>query len=359
MRLLITGASGFLGRHVVAEALRRGHSVRALVRPRSKFAASDWSGDIDEARADLRAGPPPSEIFTGVEAVIHLAADKSGDLHAQFGSTVGGTEKLVQGMAAAGLKRLVLTSSFSVYDYTRIRMLSVLDEASPVAAHPEARDAYCWTKLLQEQLVRREAEAGRLEATILRPGVIFGPGELWTARLGFKLSDKLWIRTGAWSQMPLSYVENCAEAVVLAAETDAAIGATLNVLDDDTPTQRRLCRILAASVVPTPRIVPVAFSLMRGIAGLGGLFNRFVCGGRAKIPQILKSESLMARCKPLRYSNAKLKETLGWTPHYGLDEALARSTTATPPYDDVLAKIPTVAAGAHAQKSRTPSGSAT
>jgi nucleoside-diphosphate-sugar epimerase len=135
----------------------------------------------------------------------------------------------------------------------------------------------------------------------------------------------VWVRIGARAQVPLTYVENCAEAVVLAAERDEARGETLHVIDDDPPTQRRYCSMLRRRTTPRPVVVPVAWSLMRAVAGVAGVTNRLIFRGRAKIPGLFIRARLHARSKPLKYPNSKIKKVLGWKPRYSLAEGLDRS----------------------------------
>jgi 2-alkyl-3-oxoalkanoate reductase len=329
MKLLVTGANGFLGHHVVAEALRRGHAVRAMVRSAGDAVRHGWDREpnVEVVRADLRRRKGLAEVVGGVDAVLHLAAAKSGDLYAQYAGTVVATENLLGAMDEARVRRIVLVSSFSVYDYMKIRSFAVLDEASPVERDAFERDEYAHTKLVQERLVRDHAVRSGWDYTVLRPGVIYGKDNLWTARLGVR-GGRIWLRTGAWARLPLTYVENCAQAIVLAAETEAASAQTLNVVDDDMPTQRRYAALLRRRTSPRPIILPVAWTVMRGLAGLATLTNKLLLGGRAKVPGIFIPCRLAARCKPLRFSNRRIKEVLGWKPRYSLNEALDRSFAA-------------------------------
>src|SRR6185436_6696474 len=221
MKLLITGANGFLGKYVVAEALRRGHFVRAMVRSPRDAEKNGWLNHprIELAHADLRKRKGLADAVRGVDAVLHLAAAKAGDMYAQYGGTVVATENLLSAMEEAGVKRIVSISSFSVYDYLKIPLFSVVSEMSPVEKDAFDRDEYAHTKLVQERLVRAHAAEHGVDFTVLRPGVIYGRDNLWTARLGVR-GNRIWVRMGAWARLPLTYVENCAEAIILAAERD-------------------------------------------------------------------------------------------------------------------------------------------
>lgn len=340
MKLLITGAGGFLGRYVTAAAVARGHSVRAMLRPAARHLPVAWQGHsrIEVVRGDLRAAQGLASLVEGVDGVIHLAASKAGDLYEQFGGTVIATENLLSAMADAGVGRMVVTGSFSVYEYLRLAEGSLLDEASPLATDPSTRDEYCQTKLVQERIVREAAEAHDWRCVILRPGVIYGRDNLWTARLGVQLSDHWWLRTGARAALPLTYVENCAEAVVLAAEHDGPQRRpVLNVVDDATPCQRDYLKALQRHMAPAPRVVPVAWWIMRGLADLAWWTNRLAFGGTAKVPGLFVPSRLHARCKPLRYTNARIKTTLGWKPRFHWEEGIVRSLGAVDPADAWMA----------------------
>lgn len=327
MKLLVTGASGFLGRYVVTEAIRRGHEVRAVVRPAADLGKLEWYARdrVEPIRADLRSARGLAEVVRGVNCVVHLAAAKSGDIYAQYAGTVVGTENLLSAMSEAGVRRIVAVSSFSVYDYTRLPMLSVLDESSPVEKDAFDRDEYAHTKLVQERLIREHAWREGWDLVVLRPGVIWGKDNLLNAWVGIPAGERLWVRTGAWAKVPLTYVENCAEALVMAAESSAAQGETFNIVDDELPSQRRWARMVFSRLSPRRSVIPVSYSLLRLIAASAWQVNKRLLGGRAKIPGLFVPARLQARAKPLRYSNRKIKQVLGWKPRYSLAEGLERS----------------------------------
>lgn len=340
MKLLVTGAGGFLGRHVVKAALQRGHQVRALLRPAAKSVPLGWQEhpQVEVVRADLRSRRGLDELLTGVDGVVHLAAAKAGDLYEQLGGTVLATENLLDAMLLGKVERLVAISSFSVYEYLKRHAWSRLDESSPLALDPFSRDEYCQTKLVQEQLILDQARAHDWRCLVLRPGVIYGRDNLWTARLGMQAGEQWWLRTGAFAPLPLSYVENCADAVILAAEHEGAERRlVLNVVDNETPSQRAYLNELRRYMKPRPRVIPIPWTLMRLLARLAWLTNRIFFKGTAKVPGLLVPSRLHARCKPLRYTNRPIKAALGWQPRYtwqeGVERSLAAGDTATLPAD--------------------------
>ncbi|NDJ16065.1 NAD-dependent epimerase/dehydratase family protein [Myxacorys almedinensis] len=338
MKLLITGASGFLGQYVVVEALRRGHQVRAVVRPSGDVTRYTWHDhpSVEFARVDLRCQEGLTSAIEGVDAVIHLAAAKAGDFYTQFAGTVIATENLLRAMVEAKVLRLVAISTFSVYDYVKMENNTLVTEDAPIESNPLERDEYAQTKLIQEQLVREFENTHQALVTIIRPGMVYGRDYLWNACLGAELTDTLWLRIGARATMPITYVENCATAIVLASEKEAAIAQTLNVVDDNLPTQREFAKKLLKRMTVPAKLIPVNWALMNSLTWVLWYYNKIILKGQAKFPGIFVPAKLQARFKPLQYTNAHAKEILGWTPKYSLDDAFERSSSDA----DLLAVSP-------------------
>lgn len=326
MKLLITGASGFVGKYVVAEGLRRGHTIKAIVRPQTDVTRIPWHDHecLELVRIDLRQQAELTAALEGVDGVIHLAAVKSGDFYDQFAGTVMATESLLAAMNKAAVSRLVAISTFSVYEYQQKRAHSLLDEDSPLVTAERVvnRDEYSQTKLIQEQLYREfEQEGGKV--TILRPGMIYGREYLWHALLGAEFGSVL-LRIGTRGILPLSYVENCAEAMIITAESEAAIGQTLNIVDDHLPTQGKYTQELKKRH-PAPKLYYCPWVVMKSIAGFGWWINQTFLKGGAKMPGIVVPAKLHGRFKPLRYTNQRAKTVLNWQPKYSFTASLDRS----------------------------------
>jgi nucleoside-diphosphate-sugar epimerase len=327
MKLLVTGAGGFLGRFIVAEAIQAGHEVCALLRPMGEMPDQSWLAHprLRIARADLRRRNGLAAIVAGADAVLHVAAAKTGDLYAQFAGTVVATENLLAAMDQSGVDKIIAVSSLSVYDYRASRLFSTIDECSPLERRPFERDGYTQAKLAQEKLIRAHASARGWDFAILRPGAIFGAGNLMPARAGMQIGDRTIVRLGGFAPLPLVYVENCAAAVVLAAEITDPTGPVFNLIDDGCPTQRQYVRMLQRRLSPRPRIVPMPWAMLQSAAIGAEVCNKLFFSGRAKIPGLLLPARLAARINPFRYDNRKSKEVLGWSPRYTLAEALDRS----------------------------------
>ena len=197
--------------------------------------------------------------YDDVDAVIHLAAAKSGDFATQFAGTVLSTENLLAALVGSPVRRLVAVSTFSVYDYSNLPAGSVIDEQTPIDLHPQKRDEYAQTKLIQERLYREEM--ARREVVILRPGMIYGRDNLWHALLGAELGP-LFLRIGSRATLPMTYVENCAEAIVAAVDAEGVAGLTLNIVDDPLPTQAEFVAALGKQM-ELPSSIPVPWPVMK------------------------------------------------------------------------------------------------
>jgi len=320
VKTLVTGANGFLGRRVVAALLARGHSVRALVRPATNASALEQLGVTDFIRADLVTGHL-GDSFDGVEAVLHLAAATSGDEHHQFAATVVGTERLLTAMTGSPCKRLILASSFAVYDWSCIK--GTLDERSPVVSSGTlyARDGYCIAKSWQERVTRRVAASSGWELVVLRPGFIWGKDHTGLAACGQPLGP-VQIVVGPMSRMPMTHVDNCADLFARVVDNPRASGETFNVVDGP---GERIWTFLGdhfRGIGHTRVRIPIPYALT--YVAVKTLFGR-LAERSPKLPGLLVPCQLEARVKPLTFTNRKAAELLGWHPPLSYRECLVRS----------------------------------
>ena len=315
--MLVTGAGGFLGARTVDALARRGHEVRALVRPAGS--GPPFGEGVDVRRGDLRDAAALGPLLEGIEAVVHLAAQVTGSDEARFNGTVVTTENLLGAMATARVRRLVLASSFSVYDWSAAG--GEISEATALEREPALyeRDGYAVAKWWQERIVRRAAERDGLELTVLRPGFVWGPGNELVDGVGQRLG-RLQLVFGPAGRLPLTHVDNCADCFAAAVDSGAAVGAILNVVDGDAPRTWRYARDAGAEIVRIPVPYAVAFGLVR----LVHCAARAVLGERMKVPSIFVPRRFEARFKPVRASGAEARRVLGWQPPLSYEEALRR-----------------------------------
>ena len=223
--ILVTGSSGFIGSKVVETLLRRGiTNIRCLVRSSTRLGRLESVLDRcgRDARVEIVAGDLTSPdacaaAARGVSIVYHLAAGMEKSFAGAFLNSALATRNLIESFLRLGdPKRFVNVSSFAVYSNLASRGVSLIDERCPLEDAPQERfDAYGFGKLKQEEVVRSYAGRG-LRFVILRPGAVFGPGKKeLSGRVGIDTFG-FFIQIGGSNLVPLTFVDNCADAIVLA-----------------------------------------------------------------------------------------------------------------------------------------------
>jgi 2-alkyl-3-oxoalkanoate reductase len=324
MKLVVTGAGGFLGRAVVDAAVAAGHDVTAMVRREpAPDAASAFDPEVRVLVGDLRTPGGWCDTIGAADVVIHAAAAAGGERGLQLANTVVGTENLLAALRHSSIKRFVHVSSFSVYDYAAAPLGSCLTEESPLEQRPVDRDAYTETKLVQEELVRRWCAEQDVPVVVLRPGAVVGPGRTWNFGAAFTAGGASFVISPR-AEFKLISVTNCALAIVRAAEAPGAEGATVNLVDDHLPTHAQFAKKCRAAGAPVGRVVPVPWAVASAIGRALQLVNRVALGGRLKLPELLEHPRQQARWKPLHYSNNRARRLLGWHPQQSLDDTIGQ-----------------------------------
>ena len=334
MRILVTGASGFVGRYVVQAIARRGHTVRALVRsvphgsnsareqpPTAPGSAVAFFG-TEFAHGDLLQPATLQQALCNVDSVVHLANSVTPNRKILLAETVQGTTNLCDAMVAAGVTRMIHCSSRAVYDCAQANKSP--DESAPIDVAPQFRDDYAKAKIAQEELIQKYASKHDWAVTILRPGFIWGEGRTQLAGWGHSVGP-LHLVVGGSRELPMTYIENCAECFALAVDQPAAVGQVFNIVDDDLPTARQFAEMLMKSEGRGGMVVNVPYWPGFLLAKIATGVNRTLAGGRIDLPGLLVPASYRARFHPLHLSNRKAKELLGWQPCYNFREAWERS----------------------------------
>ena len=312
LSLLITGASGRVGRACVARALAGGHHVRALIRG---GAAPAGHARLTVLRADL-ARDDLTAALQGVDAILHCAAAMSGDDAAMARDTVTATERLVQAAGAAGVAHIVLAGSVAVYGLTPLAEGTIIDEETGLESDLKNRDAYTRAKLAQEHVTI----GGPCPATILRIGAVWGPGMLWNAHIGVAKGPVL-LRLGRDGQIPLAHIDRVATALVCAAEIGPTAANPLNILDADLPDRQRFLNALQAGGWPK-LVLPISWRLLDAIAARLPDMRR---------PGLLRQATLRARMAPVAWTGAKAETALDLPPQPGFERLMAEALSAEGP----------------------------
>lgn len=318
MKVLVTGAGGYLGRRVVLALRRRGHQVRALDLPRPGPRAEERGTEgVEEFRADLCASPDLARVCEGVQAVIHLAAKMVGDHESLVKTAVEGTRRLLDAMEEAGVRRMVLASSLSVYDWAAAE--GVLDEDSPLEQRPEVRDAYTIAKLRQEQTARDRCGRSGIALTVLRPGTIWGTGREYPSTIGPHAGPFHFLIAAA-RELPVVHVENCADAFAAVIDAGPVAEGTFNLIDHPGITARRFVRDHLRRFRRFGIVIPVAYQL--GLASVGVLHRLTPRSLQRRLPSFVAPARFAARYRPARIDGARFRNVVGWQPPLSYERCL-------------------------------------
>ncbi len=326
MKRLVTGAGGFLGRAVVEKLLARpGADVRCLVRSSAQaerlrtLGAAHPGARLEVVTGNLLSRADVARAVDGIDIVYHLAASLKGSPADIFMNTVVASNHVLDSLAERPVT-IVMVSSMGVYGTASLARGAVVDETTALEPHPERRDVYSHAKWRQEKLFRdRCTEAGH-RLIVIRPGVIYGPGgPAMSARVGLNLFG-LFLHLGGSNRIPLTYVENCADAIVTASESPDAVGHAFNVVDDDLPSSRAYLRRYRREVTRVPFVrVPYA-----GMVLLSRAVEWYHRRSRGQLPAVFTRYKTASLWKGTRFDNTKLK-CIGWSPRVGTRDGLAQS----------------------------------
>ncbi|WP_339909117.1 NAD-dependent epimerase/dehydratase family protein [Symmachiella dynata] len=318
--MLVTGATGFVGSHVVQRAIEAGYTPRALVRESSNRALLDEWG-VEQVVGDFFDHDALKKAVDGVSVIVHCAA-KVGDwgpIDDYRAVNVRGLEHLlVEAEAAGSLERFIQVSSLGVYEG---RDHHGTDESEPATL--TGMDGYTLTKAEAERLVLEHVRDNKLPATVVRPGFIYGPRDQTVLP---RLLERLKIGQvkffGSGEQLlNNTYVGNLVDAIFLCLEKPETIGEVFNITDGQLVSKKHYISSvaeLAGYPVPTG-------SVPLGVA-------RFLTKASERVYRLLgkKEAPLLSNARfkflglNLDFSIEKARRQLGYDPQVTFDEGVRR-----------------------------------
>ncbi|HEY7355463.1 MAG TPA: NAD-dependent epimerase/dehydratase family protein [Ktedonobacterales bacterium] len=320
MKILVTGGTGFLGRHLATKLLSSGHRVHLLGRNFAQVEQLLAAGAIPLA-ADLRDEAAVRAACAGVEVVYHVGAlsapwGKRADFHA---INVAGTEAVLAGCQEHGVRRLIYVSSPSVifdghdhYDLT---------EDAP---YPRRfTSVYSLTKKLGEDRVR--AAPAPLETVIVRPKAMFGPGDraLLPRLIAAAGRGRLPQIGDGCNLVDLTYVENVAHALVLALEARAAVGKTYFITNDEHLPLWDIIRSVLQGLGLASRLRPISLNTALAAAALMEMQAALT----GKEPLLTRyAVTILARTQT--YDMSAARRDLGYTPLVSIAQGIEATLQA-------------------------------
>jgi len=318
MRVLVTGATGLIGRRLVERLRDEGMSVRALGLPNEDATAL---GDVDVVRGDVTSPASLTPAVAGVGRVYHLAAVVGDwgpeDLFERV--NVQGTRNVLDQAAAAGVDRVVMVSSIVCYGEALSGELCD-EETTP---REWGVGPYSRTKRASEELALDYHAFGRVPVTIVRPGNVWGPGSgLWVDEVARRLrAGSVPLIDGGRGDACLAYVDNVVDVIVRAGRADQAPGKIYNAADGAGVTWRQYFTDLAGALgVPAPtRSIPGGVAM----AAAAALEELWRWRGKAERPLMTRESVILLRSRAV-VSIERAKDDLGYHPLVPYVEAMSR-----------------------------------
>jgi nucleoside-diphosphate-sugar epimerase len=317
MTVLVTGATGLIGGHVVDMLKRRGLTPRVLARPDETVDRLATLG-VEIVRGDLGDEASLTAAVADVDRVLHCAARTGpwGPPEEYLIANVRGLSALLDAALAAGVRRFVHLSSAIVVGTGP----GAVDEDAPLRPEP---NPYSASKIEGERLLQRAIRERGAPVTIVRPGLLYGPRDAGSFGRFAELVERgqMVLLGSGENRIPLVYAEDVAEAVLLASESPRAVGRTYFVVNDEPVTQGAYLREIAAAMGVAPSVRRVPYGLARALAA-GAEWSTRVA--RRPGPPPLTRFGIRMMGGDARISIRRAREELGFTPRVGLQEGVRR-----------------------------------
>lgn len=324
-RVLVTGATGYVGGQLVRRLCDEGRDrVRLLVRHPQKL------GTLHRLPAeviigDLANAGHVASAAEGMEVIYHLGAAKEGPWEEHVRGTVEGTANIVQAALQRPHTKLVHISSIAVYGIPH-RPQQVFSENAPYADREVTR--YARAKIAAERIVREAIAQQGLAATILRPGIVHGPGSpVHLSKIGYHIGNTFFVVGRGDVTLPLIDVDHLVEAILLAGRSARSIGRIYHVVDDDCPTQTGYIRRLNATG-------PVRYAhvlVPRAVAAAIGWIARRISRCHPTVAGIgttLSPLHVRSCTTDLVFDTSRIKDELGWEPDSRIEKQTRQTCAA-------------------------------
>ncbi|NHJ14535.1 MAG: NAD-dependent epimerase/dehydratase family protein [Candidatus Thorarchaeota archaeon] len=321
MKVLLTGATGFIGRRLAARLVQENHEVTALVRNSSNRSGLPETTTFVEG--DMLDERSLEGAVAGQDAVIHLAAYFDfypSDEELMFETNVQGTKNLVNACLGTTVERFVYCSSTEAIGPVRFPPGTEDTELRPNYAYGES-------KILAETAIKETCKDTELNYIILRPTGIFGEGDFYVM---FEIIKELYreripaLPSNLESEFMFLYVDDVVEGFVAAVGSKSALNTTIILCPDEPMSWRELVELVTTHLgVASPRLrVPKAMA-KAGMVLLSPLRRRDSKLGRHSFFWNPKAvDDIFAERV---YTNERAKRLLGWSPRNSMQDGLAKT----------------------------------
>ena len=311
--ILVTGATGFIGNHLLRRLLAKGNRVRILVR-RSPAKDILEHPDVEVFLGNLGDADTVDSAVRGIREVYHLGATVEGWAEDFECGTVAGTQNIVDSCLKHNVEKLIYMSSLSVIHAAAARKGVPILEDWPFEPYPERRGFYSQTKLTAELIVAEAVKKQGLRAILLRPGEVVGPDRPFlSGAVGIDTSKRMVVFGNGKAVVPVVWVEDLIDAVLAAAKSDRFDGSAFNIVDPEFISQNEIAAHYLKTTNQKKPTTHFPLSMLYGAAFGLDLGMRTLGRSAPLTPYRLRSA-----IGPREFDCSAAKETLGWEPKVGI-----------------------------------------
>jgi len=315
-KILITGATGYLGSAIARQLVKNGYYVRALVRLLSHTEHLEALG-AELVYGDIRDHDQVLKAMDGMDVVVHAAAALRGSSDFMLDCAIKGTRNIADAAKIHNLKRVIYISSMSVYDSLKLCDGEIISEGSPLEEFPQLRGSYSLAKRRAEDQALGHLRDVRPQWTILRPSVIVGERYDLFSPVGKKTGKLLFCAGSKRRILNLVHVQDVASAILNLIRNDAAAGRIFNISADAVKQEAYIDQFIRQAGYHHLKVIYIPYWIARAAAGIltaaSPLSRRIPIITRRRLASLYRST----------FTNTKaIRTQIGWEPRPNLLGAL-------------------------------------
>ena len=311
MKILVTGATGFIGTQLSETLANSGHEVRCTARS----LAPNRSTTLEMVTCDLESADNLDHLTMGCDAIVHLAGrahvmsdDPATSESLYLSANVDVTRKLAQSAARTGVKRMILMSSVKVNGES-----TTIDSPFTSQDTPNPQDPYGRSKTQAEQTLWDVASTSGLEGVVIRPPLVYGPGVRanFASLIGI-VNRGIPLPLGSiQNKRSFVSVDNLIDCIATALQSSNEEGQTFLVSDGHDLSTPELIRSIASALHKSPMLIPFPTALLKLVA-----------------TSVAKRSAYERLCGSLTVDIALTKQKLSWTPLFTVQDSMQRTVDA-------------------------------
>ena len=311
MKILVTGATGFIGTQLSETLANSGHEVRCTARS----LAPNRSTTLEMVTCDLESADNLDHLTMGCDAIVHLAGrahvmsdDPATSESLYLSANVDVTRKLAQSAARTGVKRMILMSSVKVNGES-----TTIDSPFTSQDRPNPQDPYGRSKTQAEQTLWDVASTSGLEGVVVRPPLVYGPGVRanFASLIGIVNQGLPLPLASIQNKRSFVSIDNLIDCIATALQSSNAPGQTFLVSDGNDLSTPELIRFIASALHKSPMLIPFPTALLKLVA-----------------TSVAKRGAYERLCGSLTVDIALTKQKLSWTPPFTVQDSMQRTVDA-------------------------------